>query len=180
MIDLDLNILTAAIAGDDCAVTIVLDRMRRPVFSYCKKWMVRRADAEDVVQEVMIEIVRTLPRVREPTVNQFVSLVFAIAQHRSIDAVRRARRDMSSLWDEPPEVPCSLSPDRVIVGREELAELADALRQLKPFQRAVIALRFEGLTSAEIGAELDRPDTSVRVEYSRAMEVLRHRVRVAI
>lgn len=173
MIALDLDTLTAAIAGDHRAVTAVLARMRGPVLSYCARHLLRRGDAEDLTQEVLIEVVQTLPRVVGPHVGQFVSLVFAIARHRLVYAVRRRYRDKSSPWDEVPDVPCALSPDRVVEGRETIDELAVVLGQLTPFQRSVVAMRAEGLSSAAIGSVLGRPDTSVRVEHHRAMVVLR-------
>lgn len=183
MISVDMDMLTAAIAGDPAAVSALLTVLRPRLCGYLSSRVPRGADVgvEDVVQEVLLAVARLLPRFEGP-VDKFEATVYATADHKAVDAwrysgrLRRSARHVP-LEDIHPEkaleVATYLSPERLFDDRQALGELNEGFRRLSPQQRAVVWLRAEGRSSAEVGAMLGISATLVRVRHHRAMAVLR-------
>ncbi|MET7668794.1 SigE family RNA polymerase sigma factor [Micromonospora luteifusca] len=129
----------------------------------------QRADAEDLLQEVLLQ---AYPRWR-------------VVRERQPEAyLRRAMTNrLISRWRSPwsrrraAELPDDLAqPDEL--GRVDDRELLlDALRQLPPRMRAVVVLRYWlGCTEAETAAELGCSAGSVKSQASRGL----HRLRVGL
>lgn len=128
-----------------------------------------RAEAEDVVQEVLVRAhdrwsrISRLDRpeayVRRMIVNEFIS-----ARRRRWRLVPAGR---------PTDVDDRVSPDHA--GQHaERAALLDELRRLPRQQRAVLVLRYyEGLSDAEIAGLMGCRPGTVRGYASRALAVLR-------
>ncbi|MGW2836638.1 sigma-70 family RNA polymerase sigma factor [Streptomyces sp. NPDC001493] len=130
------------------------------------------ADADDLVQETMLRIVRGLPKLREP--ERFRSWAVAIAyreiqQHQRRSAGRYAtRRDVESVPDPLPDFAERTVAELALTGQRR--QLARAARWLEPPDRQVLALYWEEasgrLTRTEVAASLglDRRHTAVRVQ----------------
>jgi RNA polymerase sigma-70 factor (ECF subfamily) len=94
-------------------------------------------DAEDLLGEVFVQVVRDLPAFRGSTVD-LRRWVFTIAHHRVVDEARRQRRRLAT---EPLDAPGAPEPASRAVEDPDPA-LLDALRTLTDDQREVIVLRF--------------------------------------
>lgn len=82
---------------------------------------------------------------------------------RAVSCSVRKRR-LERLMPETPETVAATGPDRL--------DLAGALRQLSPQQRAVVALRFlDDLSVAETAAALDVAEGTVKSQTSRAWRI---------
>ncbi|WP_179202115.1 RNA polymerase sigma factor [Streptomyces caniscabiei] len=83
----------------------------------------------------------------------------------------------TNLQEEPtgevPDRPGLSSPvDRVLLS-EETTTVLDAIRQLPPAQRSVLAWSMDGFSPAEIAAELKQPPAAVRQNLCRARRQLK-------
>jgi len=130
-----------------------------------------RSDAvEDIAQIVFIKMIRALPRLDNPA--QFEAWLFRMARNTCIDHLRRQRasRLFSPLEDEShaeiPETPSS-------VNTEELDALNHALSQLKPKDRALIALAQEGRSQNEMATITGVSVVALKARLHRAREQLR-------
>ena len=128
---------------------------------------VRRADADDLVQEVFLTALRRLASLREPAA--FGPWVAAIARNRASDFVRRSPRGE--------ELPDDLPGATDVEGSAEAALALAAIRGLPDAYRETLVLRLvEGLTGPEIAERTGLSPGSVRVNLHRGMKLLRGRL----
>jgi RNA polymerase sigma-70 factor (ECF subfamily) len=131
------------------------------------------ADAQDLVQEVLLRVRRGLETYRPGSLEGWLS---RITTNAFLDEVRRRRRR--------PTVALPDDPDRVLAGAEDAdAALAattlpddvqDAIRALPDdFRAAVVMCDVVGLTYEEIAAELGVPIGTVRSRIHRGRAALR-------
>jgi len=123
---------------------------------------VSKQDAEDLVQDVFLIVLRQLPTLREAAA--FPGWLAAIARNRANDHHRRSVATT--------EVPDNLASERS-VDAEALAALA-AIRSLPESYRVPLILRLvEGMTGEEIAERTGLTYGSVRVNLHRGMKQLR-------
>lgn len=116
------------------------------------------ADAEDVLQEALVESWQRVGRRPDP------ALVFATIRRRAIDlaraAERRLHREATAAADPAPWF------DTAVHDRETSALLESALRALPHEQREVVTLKeWGGLTFAEIASALTIPPGTAASRY---------------
>lgn len=131
------------------------------------------ADAQDLVQEVLLRVRRGLETYRPGSLEGWLS---RITTNAFLDEVRRRRRR--------PTVALPDDPDRVLLGAEDAdAALAsirlpddvqDAVRALpEDFRAAVVLCDVVGLSYEEIADRLDIPVGTVRSRIHRGRAALR-------
>ena len=130
----------------------------------------RSDSVEDLAQVVFIKMIRALPGLTQPA--QFEAWLFRLARNTSIDHLRRQRwqRLFSPLESEThaeiPETPSE-------VDHEELDALRHALSQLKPKDRALLALAQEGHSQIEMAEMEGITVVALKTRLHRAREQLR-------
>lgn len=123
---------------------------------------VRRADVDDLVQEVFLTAFRRLESVRDPAA--LGGWLAAIARNRATDHLRRAHEESQLPRDLPGGA--RFEPDA-------LAAL-DAIRKLPEAYRETLLMRLvEGMSGAEIAERAGMTPASVRVNLHRGMKQLR-------
>jgi RNA polymerase sigma-70 factor (ECF subfamily) len=154
------------------------------VYSVARRMVGSDFDAEDVTQDVLLQVVRKLPEFRGesalPTWLHRVTVNAALT-HRRRQAVRDDRRPLLSLdahgEDEPVAAPGSRPappPDEQVVGHE-LKQLIDrAVEELPESYREVFVLAdIEGLPNADIAHRLGMSLPAVKSRLHRARAMLR-------
>ncbi|MFA9443973.1 RNA polymerase sigma factor [Egicoccus sp. AB-alg6-2] len=136
-------------------------------------------DPEDLVGEVFLEVVRSLPRFTGSAEEQFRAWVFTIARRRLIDVRRRAGRRLLQL-SAPQELEAALGGfDEDALARLSLEHVLDLLGHLSDDQREVLVLRLVvGLRTGEIAAVTDRHPEAVKGLAKRGLARLRERLAV--
>lgn len=132
--------------------------------------MINRSDTvEDLSQQVFIKMIRALDRLQAPA--QFESWLFRLARNTCIDHLRRQklRRIFLPFGPEHEDVPEPAGA----VDTEELDALRHALAQIRPQDRALLALVQEGRSHAEIAVTLGTSVAAVKARLHRAREHLR-------
>jgi RNA polymerase sigma-70 factor (ECF subfamily) len=132
--------------------------------------MIGRSDVvEDLTQLVFIKMVRALDRLQAPA--QFESWLFRLARNTCIDHLRRQklRRIFVPFAPEHEDV----AEPAGAVDTEELDALRHALAQIRPQDRALLALVQEGRSHAEIAETLNSSVAAVKARLHRAREQLR-------
>ena len=127
------------------------------------------ADAEDLVQEAVMECLRRQGEARPPA----LPLVFATIRRRSIDMARsqdrRAGRE-SAVRQAQPETWFDTSME----DREQGQLIQTAMGQLPDIYREVITLKvWGGLTFSEIADSLDIPANTAASRYRYGIAELR-------
>lgn len=160
--------MVAAIAGGErAALAELYDRYAGGLLALGQRLLTNRRDAEDLVHDVFIEVLRQAGAYdeRRGTVRAWL---FTRLRARGLDRLR-ARRFVEvaagAVHDEPTG-PDDLAPDRAIVRR--------ALGELPAEQADVVALAyFDGLSSSEISARLGIPVGTVKSRTAAALGRLR-------
>lgn len=157
--------------GDVRAFERLVRRHERMVFSLATRVVRERALAEEVAQEVFLQLFRALGQVDSDDHARF--WLRRVTAHRAIDVARREPGRRA-------RVPLEAVPHLALVRQDRdpwLSRiLAEAVGRLPPRARAVVTLRYqEDLDPTEIAALLDAPVNTVKSQLKRALAVLRKR-----
>jgi RNA polymerase sigma-70 factor (ECF subfamily) len=162
--------LARARAGDSTAFADLVRRHQAMVFSLALRIVNNRALAEELAQDVFLQLHRNLAGIESGA--HVTHWLRRVVSHRAIDLARQhARRPQTSLSDvAEPAVP-SVERDPLMVRRLRLLIAA-----LPAAPRAVLTLRFqEDLDPSEIAHVLEMPLNTVKSHLRRGLAVLRGR-----
>jgi len=137
-----------------------------------------RAEAEDVLQEVFLQIWQRAGSYDERR-GRLVPWLTLLARSRALDRLRtREQRSRvgAAAGAEPPPSPASDAAEDAIIGEEGLL-VRDALEKISEEQRSALSLAyFEGLTQSQIADRLEKPlgtvKTHTRLGLLRLRELL--------
>lgn len=161
-------------AGDVHAVSECLDRFGGLVWSIARRLVGDAAEAEEVVQEVFVELWKTAERF-DPERSSETAFVAMIARRRSIDRQRKLGRKqpVEELVAEPP-LPGPDAGFEAVEVRDEARRASAALAELRPEQQRVLQLSiFDGLTHEEIAVRASMPLGTVKTHARRGLIRLR-------
>src|ERR1700722_4516985 len=155
--------------GDEVALRELIVAYQRRVAGFAFAITGRSDSVEDLAQMVFIKMVRAIGRLNAP--EQFESWLFRLARNTCIDHLRRQklRRLFTPFAPEHENGP---EADGA-VDSEELDALRHALAQLRPKDRALLALVQEGRSHAEIAETFRTSVAAVKARLHRAREQLR-------
>ena len=159
-------------AGDAAAGEALLDRHYARLARFFRNKV--SEPVEDLVQQTLLACVEGRDRVRDP--ERFTSYLFGVAHNvlRRFYETRAGRPGAleRSVHDLAP------SPSMVAARGEQERLLLEALRRVPLEHQVVLELSFwEELSSAEIGAALGLPATTVRSRLTRGKALLGERMR---
>lgn len=83
-------LVARARTGDESALGPLIERWRQPLFGYILRMVAHRQDAEDLLQDVVLRVLRGIRSYRAEA--QFKSWLFGIATHVCLDHLRRKKR----------------------------------------------------------------------------------------
>ena len=165
----DQELIQRAVQGDERAMR-QLWSLHSPRIDAVVRRLVGDADtAEDVAQEVWIQIFRALPTYRGDS--RFTTWAHRIAVNRTLNALRSTRRLQA--------IETEIQDDTVLVEqdgeRRMLAATIDAaVQQLSPGARAVFVLHdVEGYTHEEIATEMGITSGGSKSQLFKARAKLR-------
>ena len=158
----DRALLGLYLAGDQRAISQLIDRHNRRVRDYIRM-MVKDPDlADDILQETFIKVVRVIDEGRYVDSGKFLSWVLRIAHNQVIDHFRQQKQQkqiteadagydvLGTLRFAEPTV-----EDRLI-GEQIAADLRALIEELPAEQREVVKLRYyANLTFKEIAEQTD-------------------------
>ena len=163
--------VTAAAGGDRVAYGRIVDATRNLVTAISLAIVRDVPLSEDVAQEAYLEAWQGLPRLRSAA--SFLPWLRQLTRNRAHDLLRRRGRRATVALDGDVGDP---RPDAraELIGAEEQAALAEALDELPPPSREVIALFYrEGQSAAQVAALLGLREAAVKKRLQRARDELR-------
>jgi len=161
-------------AGDGLALAEAFDRFGRAVYGAAVRVIRDGASAQDVVQDVFVEL-WSRPERYDPAAGPLRTYLIVLARHRAVDLVRSelrriARQERHHLLTpgQQPEAP----GDQVLAAAMAAA-IRDAVRMLPDGQRRVVELAyFEGLTCREVALAAGIPEGTAKSRLRLAMAKL--------
>ena len=160
--------------GDPQAWDGLVDRYAPLVWSICRAYQLSRADAEDVGQNVWMQLVNHLSTIRDPAV---LGSWLATTTRRHCSRVQRARcklpADAQVLEDLPDAQDATIEHDLLLAERN--AVLREAVARLTCRERQLIALLTADppVPYAEISARLGLAVGSIGPSRRRCLDRLR-------
>lgn len=174
-VDLDGGVVEAAARGERWAQAAIVDRYARPIWALVCRMLGgagRRGAADDITQDALLAVLRSLPRFRPETSARLGAWVMTIAARTAIGELRR-RRDVLA----PVEIADDDDGDRPDRGAERNAvarAIESAVGDLGPEFRAAFVLRaYHELDYAEIASALGIDIGTVKSRLWRARAQLR-------
>jgi RNA polymerase sigma-70 factor (ECF subfamily) len=147
----------------------LVDEHQSMVFSLALRMTGDRGLAEEIAQDVFLELNRHLGRIESP--EHSLNWLRRVAMNRSADALRRRKVRGVDLWVEIEEMHGAQAEDRPSALGSRLEQL---LATLPEAQRAALILRYqEDLTPDEIAASLEAPVATVKSHLQRGLKLLR-------
>ena len=134
--------------------------------------------AEDVLQEALILFERAH---RTESINNPDAYLMQIALNLAVDRIRQdvSRRKREDNWFDAHApgrsgdeyVAATPAPDRVVIAREEIAQMANCLEELSPKVRTAFILhKIRGLSHSETAAEMGLSKSTVEKHIMKAMK----------
>jgi RNA polymerase sigma-70 factor (ECF subfamily) len=147
----------------------LVDEHQSMVFSLALRMTGDRGLAEEIAQDVFLELDRHLGKIESPL--HALYWLRRVAMSRSSDALRRRKVRGMDLWVEMEESHGIRMEERESPLGVRLEQL---LTTLPEPQRAALVLRYqEDLTPEEIAATLDAPLATVKSHLQRGLKLLR-------
>jgi RNA polymerase sigma-70 factor, ECF subfamily len=151
-VDMELNdedLLERYVSGDVNALEQLVERYRRPLYSFILRMTEAPGDADEVFQEIWLRVIRNANGYRR---DRFRGWLFRIGHNLIIDRARGHRKTVSmdetpaggselTLADKLPDA--GLDPVTIANGRDLGRRMAEALKTLPGDQREVFLLRSE-------------------------------------
>ena len=172
--DHDVELLKAVARRDEAALGQLYDHYRLILFGVLVRILNNREEAEDVLQEVFLQVWRRAADFDENRGRPFTWLV-TLARSRGIDRLRsiasRERVAVMAGDDESDEVSDAASD---AIRSEQRGVVNNALSQLPEEQKRLLMLAyFDGLTQSEIATQLGAPLGTVKTRMRSGMMKLR-------
>jgi RNA polymerase sigma-70 factor (ECF subfamily) len=161
----DATLVHRLLQGDVSAFEQLYDRHSRPIYSLVLRILQQAGTAEEVVQDVFLQLWRNAARY-DVSRGPFVPWLFTLARNRALDTLRLKGERQRRREDQTEELPpiASVPQYEQQLDEKRRAETVRTLMaSLNPQQKKAIELAyFEGLSHSEIAAALKEPLGTVK------------------
>ena len=177
------QLVRAATAGDARALRRLLDLLSGPIYRFGRGFCRDRHDAEDVMQEVLVSLTRSLPKFRGDS--SLATWAYTVARNACARQRRKGVHEPARVESlegggdrAALQVPDrAADPQRALERRELRTAIEGAIAGLPRSQQEVLVLRdVEGLTAAQVGHILGLNERAVKARLHRARVTLRERL----
>jgi RNA polymerase sigma-70 factor (ECF subfamily) len=162
-------------SGHDNVLAVLFDRYHRLVFKVALKILRDAGEAEDLLQNVFLEIYKAAAQfdpARGTTKVWILQYAYCRSMNRRQQLVSRkfySSTDISEILEFP-----GLPTHRALASQETQCLVRESLKTLNNVQRRVLELAyFEGLSLREIAQEIGESLANVRHHYYRGLTKLR-------
>lgn len=165
----------------------LVENLQEKVRNTCFRYVNNVEDADDIAQEVFIQVFESMSQFREEA--QLSTWVYRIAVNKSLDFLRSRKREkrfgqLISLFksngedEEIIEIPSYETPAQELEDKERKGILDWAISKLPENQRtAIILSKYEGFSNKEIVKIMDLSLSSVEALIFRAKKNLKKQLK---
>lgn len=173
----EIELIKKITEGDENAFKVIYEQYSKRIFNTVLHFVQNHSDAEDVTQEVFIEIFRSISGFKYGST--FFTWIYRIAVTKSLEFIRhkkRKKRFAFNIISEPDEIISEdfNHPGVDIENKERALALFNAIRKLSKNQRIAFTLnKIDGLEYKEIAEIMKISLSSVESLIFRAKEKLK-------
>jgi len=180
----DDELIVQLIDGDQNAFRELVESNQDKVINTCFSFVKNKEDAEDIAQEVFIEIHQSIAGFRKDA--KLSTWIYRIAVNKSLDHIRKKKRKKrfaqlvfldSTDNNDVFEIPALDDPEKELEDSDRRKVLAYAINQLTKNQKIALTLsKFEQLSNKEVASVLDSSVSAVEALIHRAKTNLRKKL----
>lgn len=149
--------------------------LKDKIFRLALRITLSRAEAEDIVQDVLIKVWNRRDDLAE--VDSIEAYSLTVCRNLSLDRLQRKENDNVNLDDAPPTEADDAPPDLQMIRNERIDNIKRLIERLPIPQRAAMQLRdMEGKTYKEISAVTGQTEEQVKVNIFRARQYIRKQI----
>lgn len=149
--------------------------LKDKIFRLALRITLSRAEAEDIVQDVLIKVWNRRDDLAE--VDSIEAYSLTVCRNLSLDRLQRKENDNVNLDDAPPTEADDAPPDLQMIRDERIDNIKRLIERLPIPQRAAMQLRdMEGKTYKEISAITGQTEEQVKVNIFRARQYIRKQI----
>jgi RNA polymerase sigma factor (sigma-70 family) len=163
--------------GDQAAFTFLLNFYWNEVYGFMLKRTENEANAEDITIETFSKAFDKIALYNSEF--QFNTWLIAIAKNVHIDLLRKNKSslfiEISEEEDRKAQNVADTSPsiEDELITEQNLSQLLQFIKELKPHYQEVIQLRyFQEMSYQEIANKIDEPLSNVKIKLLRAKKLL--------
>jgi len=159
-----------AAGGDDGALSTLVHRYSRPLYSFIRRYHPDGGDCDDLFQETWMGVMSGIGRF-DPT-RRFSTWLFQIALNKCRDLARRGRTRTKFQAEQ-------MDQNKEMIGESvekgiESAAVTEAIEALPTLQKEVLLLRYyNDLSEAEVSEILGCPRGTVKSRLHNALKAVR-------
>lgn len=170
----DVDLLVGKVArGDAQAFDQLYDELSASVYGLARRVVRDPARAEDVTQEVFLEVWRKAARF-DRALGKGKTWVMTIAHRRAVDAVRRNEAAKRSDQQGAPDEVSHDEPADAVIAAEEHGAVRECLDTLTDLQLESVRLAyFNGYTYNEVATLLEKPLPTIKTRMRDGLIRLR-------
>lgn len=170
--------------GEVRAFEVLLGRHRRAVFNFIYRYVHDAAQAEDLMQETFLRVIKGSASYEEQS--KFTTWLYTIARNLCVDASRRAKHRRAQSLDAPLDADDGGATlldvtadkrgqvDRAVIGKQLGEQIQQAVEALVEEQREVFVMReVLNLSFKEIADIVGVSENTVKSRMRYALEKLR-------
>ncbi len=169
-------------AGSEDSFKLLVETFKDKVLNTCYHFLHNQLDAEDLAQDVFIEVYRSIRFFREDA--QLSTWIYRIAVNKSLDFIRKKKRKKrfahvvsffaSTAEERELQLPAPDDPQSDLDQKERIEILNNAINLLPENQRVAITLsKYEDFSNKEIAEIMDTSISAVESLIHRAKKNLR-------
>lgn len=166
----DIDLVSAIRSGDQKAMATLYDRYSAVVYSVALRVLGDTGAAEDVQQDVFMQLWRN-PAAFDSSRGNLGAWLAVITRNRAIDILRKRRPE-----SDPELVVLSVLPD--MAGEADRSRIAEKVRAvlgtMSPSQRSALEMAYyQGMTHTEIAAKTGEPLGTIKTRIRAGLMALR-------
>jgi len=171
-VDVD-ELMRGVARGDSDAFGELYEELAPAVYGLARRVVRDPAQAEDVTQEVFLDVWRRATRF-DTGLGRAKAWVLTIAHRRAVDAVRRSEAQKRQDHHGAPEEVSHDQPADAVIAAEEHGAVRDCLETLTELQLESVRLAyFNGYTYGEVATLLDKPLPTIKTRMRDGLIRLR-------
>jgi RNA polymerase sigma-70 factor (ECF subfamily) len=151
------------------------------VYAYIYRIILRKDASQEIFQESMLEMIRVLGKLERP--DRFWPWLLEITLKKIHRYYSQSQRDRVIKSNRPEVINSAVDPEKSqagladIVGEDLKQIVLNAVEQLSPQQRMVLAMRcYERMEYSQIAESMNCSELNVRVLFHRAKKALRRQL----
>ncbi len=170
----DIDALMGRVArGDNQAFDALYDQVSSAVFGLARRVVRDPGKAEDVTQEVFLEVWRKAARF-DRNMGKAKTWIMTIAHRRAVDAVRRSESHKRQDQHTAPDQVVHDQPADAVIRAEEHGGVRKCLETLTALQFESVRLAyFNAYTYVEVASLLDKPLSTIKTRMRDGLIRLR-------